>query len=147
MPEWITNRFMAPVYALLISFGTALVLAAVMSPAGTTTELKTPDAATALTIQLIPQEIADQGVVDRGPTNELRGSKVSLKRANVNTTIEVGENGKATLTPPPGPLTVCVSLPKGWTGRGTAPGTAPNSPCWDVVPENGVVELLVVKEG
>lgn len=147
MPEWITNRFMAPVYALLISFGTALVLGAAMSPADTATQLKTPDAATALTIHLIPQEIADQGMVDQGPTDELQGSKVTVKRADVNATIEVGENGRATLTPPPGPLTVCVSLPKGWTGRGAAPGTASNSPCWDVVPKNGVVELLVVKEG
>ena len=148
MPEWMTNRFMAPVYALLISFGTALVLGAAMSPSGTTTEPETTDPATTLTIRLVAQQQAEKGMFDDdGPVAELQGVQVHIKRDGVDKNVVVGKDGVATLAPAPGLLTVCVSLPEGWTGWGPLPGTPPRSPCWNVVPENGAIALRVVKEG
>lgn len=146
MPEWMTNRFMAPVYALLISFGTALVLSVVMRSDSTTTEPEKTDPTTALTIRLVAQQQAEKGMFDDGPVAELQGVQVHVKQDGVDKNIVVGKDGVAALAPAPGPLTVCLSLPRHWTGWGPLPGTPPGSPCWNVVPEDGAVTLRVVKE-
>jgi hypothetical protein len=146
MPEWITNRFMAPVYALLISFGTALVLGAAMTPAvtKTTTEPEKTEPTPALTIELVTKR---KGMPDNSPVAELQGSAVHVYRAASDEPLTVGKDGKVTLTPSTGSLTVCVSLPPGWTAPEASQRPVPGSPCWDAEPKNGLVTLLVVKEG
>ena len=147
MPEWITNRFMAPVYALLISFGTALVLGAVMAsdPAPVQPE---PTAPAALTIRLLVKQPTEKGLPDDDvPATELQGSQVRLYRAVSDAKLTVGKDGVITAVPGTGPLTVCVSLPRGWRGSESVQGAAPGSPCWDLRTEQGEVTLFVVKGG
>jgi hypothetical protein len=147
MPEWITNRFMAPVYALLISFGAALVLGAVMTPGAAPVEPK-PTPPAALAIHLVTSQAAEKGMPDNDvPAPELEGRPVRLYRAASDATLTVGKDGVITAVPGTGPLTVCVSLPRGWRGREAAQGTAPGSSCWELAAEQGDVTLVVVKEG
>lgn len=146
MPEWITNRFMAPVYALLISFGAALVLGAVMTPDAEPVEPE-PDPPAALTIRLIAKQPAEKGLLDDVPVTELEGKSVRLYRAASDATLTVGKDGVITAVPGAGPLTACVSLPRGWRGVEAVQGAAPGSSCWELPVAQGEVTLVVVKGG
>ncbi|HEX7307378.1 hypothetical protein [Lentzea sp.] len=136
MPEWVTHRFMAPVYALLISFGAALVLGAVMAPG---------DAPAEVTVRLVAKQANEKGRYDDVPAAELRGSAVHVSRGGEDAELAVGEQGAVTLSRAAGPVTVCVALPQGWTGPRTARGEASGTPCWSIPAGSREVSIQVVK--
>lgn len=149
MPEWMSNRLMTPVYALLISFGAALVLGAAMNSEGAPAGQQPPptDSAATVTIRLVTKQVVEQGVLDDVAPTALEGSQVRLYRVASDAALAVGKDGVLTLPQVAGPLTVCVSLPKGWTARGALHGVAPGLPCWELEAKTGVVDLLVVRGG
>ncbi|MFD9700792.1 hypothetical protein [Lentzea sp. NPDC059081] len=132
MPEWITSRFMAPVYALLISFGAALVLGALMT---------SDDAPAEVTVRLVAKQANEKGRFDDVSPAELAGSAVRVRRDGADAELAVGAQGAVTLARAIGPVTLCVTLPAGWTGHGTG------TPCWSIPAKSREVSIQVVKGG
>jgi hypothetical protein len=121
------SQFMAPVYALLISFGAALALGFAMSPSPTTTEPP-------LTIRLV--------TADKNPVTDLAGSAARISEAATDRNLQVGQDGSIPLTPTNGQLRVCVALPDDWTAPGARLNLA-GSWCRDVGQTTGTFDFVV----
>ncbi|MEJ2853115.1 MULTISPECIES: hypothetical protein [unclassified Saccharothrix] len=126
MPEWMRSQFMAPVYALLISFGVALALGANTKPSND------------LTISLVTAGPDGQ----RNPATGMAGRAVNVADAAFNTTFEVDGGGSIKVPPAAGRLVVCVSLPDGWRVAKSQPG-ALSSRCVLTDQSTGDLAILV----
>ncbi|MFI9813768.1 hypothetical protein [Saccharothrix variisporea] len=138
MPEWMRSQFLAPMYALLVSFGVALALGYAMTPS---TAPPQPATAPALTIRLVT--VDNSG--DKIPATDLAGTSARVTEAASTRTLEVGADGSIVLAPPNGQLTVCVALPEDWTAPG-AQRTAAGSWCRAVGQTTDPIEFVVGRD-
>ncbi|NUT99196.1 MAG: hypothetical protein HOY78_45050 [Saccharothrix sp.] len=138
MPEWMRSQFMAPMYALLISFGAALALGFAMAPSTTPAQPQPTAPAPSLTIRLVT--VDNSG--DKIPATDLGGSSARVSEAASARNLRVGQDGSIALTPTNRQLTVCVVLPEDWTAPG-AQQSATGAWCRDVGQTTGTFDFEV----
>jgi hypothetical protein len=152
MTEWTRSQFMAPVYALVISFGAALLLGAVLTedspPTSQNPETTTPPPAAPVVRLVTTRDDPSGAGSNLVPVTELRDAQVQVYSTSKGN-LAVGEKGEVPLGDTAGSaVTICVKLPENWTPR--SPKTVDfvqGFTCWKVAEPAGEVQLVVTKVG
>lgn len=104
------NRFLAPVYALVISFGFAFILGFALD------------------------DLTRIRFVNAGPSGSsqlpevFEGFQVQVKPID-NESRKVGRSGELTLPTPDGEIEICTTLPAGWSAKGAEVDKATGVSC------------------
>ena len=149
MPEWMRSQFMAPVYALVISFAAALLLGAAMhgsgakAPGEPTTQVPNAPAVRLVTPQVNRVDKESPPLI---PATELRDASVRIYTSS-GKDLKVGKNGEVRLEETAKtPVTFCVALPQGWEARTPEPVEPVRGlTCWELAEPAGEIELVVAK--
>lgn len=137
------SRWLAPVYGLVISFLSVLLLGVVVSePAAPTTSTTQPVVDDlSVDVRLVTAATAPGSA--SAPATELKGAAVKVLAGSAQDLV-VGANGEVDDVTSGESLTICVDLPDKWSGEGTAERVS-GSTCWSDVARSadGRIELLV----
>ncbi|TQM78388.1 hypothetical protein FHX81_0654 [Saccharothrix saharensis] len=126
LPDALRSRWLAPVYALVVSFLAVLLLGAVVGePAA-------------------PTRSVDIRFVAHGQDRaSLDNARVEVF-AGTGSALTVNAEGRIDGVPADGPLTICVRLPQGWSAPAPARRLG-DLTCWPEVAAEGLVELPVTR--
>ncbi|MFJ6673907.1 hypothetical protein ACIQMJ_22590 [Actinosynnema sp. NPDC091369] len=127
MSDGLRSRWLAPVYALVVSFLAVLLLGAVVrepaAPAGRSVDIR------------FVTNGQDRASLDNARVEVFAGTESDLV---------VNAGGGIDDVPADGALTICVRLPKGWSAPAPAQRLGDYT-CWPGVAADGPVELPVTR--
>ena len=146
MNDWARNQFMAPVYALVISFAVSLLLGAALVPK----QVGPPAAQSSETTVPARGEWRANFVTPVGEAvKELRNLAVRVE-SDAGQEFEVDENGTFSFGSAVGwPVTICATLPARWKSPDPRYPGADGRTCWKASePLNSEpVRLVVIRDG
>jgi hypothetical protein len=150
MNDWARNRFMAPVYALVISFAVSLPLGAALAPS----QVKPPVEQSTETVAPPPVAVRAEFVTQRddGEFEAVRELPDVAVRVDWSAggALAVDKDGTFSFTKSAGwPMTICAVLPKQWKPLEPQFNGEDGNTCWKVAePKNaGPVKLVLIRNG
>ncbi len=141
MADWWRNRYMAPVYALMISFVIVLLVGfAVHSSQPGQATPNPPPAAPGQSVNKIQFKAAVANV----HLVELADTEVELF-GEVHRTATMDQNGELSAPAPDKPFVICADLPPGWSAKNAQKSEQSRYTCWGPFNPGSDVTLMLSK--